>query len=621
MTQLISPKASLIILIGATPKPEQPLIELLARAKDQPNRPLTLGFPSSWLPRTRADEYPFPTIDQGILNELWELETRNILTLASTGFSYAPEKELPSSILQEHRSWIQKNPWTTNLWQPNQPPILLPWNPDHQRPWAENHRTKSWFLEGYIRQEGNLWAVFSNPDSDIHAVPASFLNPKTVSEIDPKTFFKDLKKLAVQEHLPGFTGSPESLTPIFITVCQTPEDISRIISLFDRIDAYTDPDEKFPKPSFMKRNPLTLVPLIETIQKAPQSPGVPAGLQDSLFPPGWGNHPWTNHAMNLQWQNTGFGQKKTLEKIGILGIEGSWEDIPMKNPALGVSRELIASMLGNANLIGETLEAVFHDGKFQGLVGTFGAATGSGIRVPAMEIENRRLHWSIESAFSFETDDSRGLRQIAVLSSDLFTLQGRILSDYVFLDSYPAMIVDIRIQHPWIEKNLMIQSYLPWIMNIWTLEKNREYTIERYLNDREYYRKTIHHPEKNTCESSKKLSGFFSRPSGEQERRYCLPGTHWDVPCHQGTLRIRRAESLLYPDALIPGVFITSPAEQNSGLAFCPTRNYSGIPGKSLQGIQEHFALLLYDPEHEMEILTSSKDLREKVFTPWVVRC
>lgn len=130
-------------------------------------------------------------------------------------------------------------------------------------------------------------------------------------------------------------------------------------------------------------------------------------------------------------------------------------------------RTLLAMMQGSATIMADDFQAQFHEGSFVGFfrhhpetgavdsidfVPNIGTALRSGGRSAAMETE---------SAVSFETDFTRGLRETLVLRSDLARINGRMCADFLLADRTRHLLLDCQVRYPWYAKNLILDEVRP----------------------------------------------------------------------------------------------------------------------------------------------------------------
>ncbi|NCN05393.1 MAG: hypothetical protein GW949_07165 [Spirochaetales bacterium] len=571
-----SPNASLVIQFGPSKDSCGVLEHLLQNGDRLPGCP-TLIFPLAWIEQNRKVNPPFPRLTKEGIEKFYSAIENEIFRYAPLGYSGAPEQELSGNLLAFDRDMVAKNLSDLSLFPSNNgPPIIWPRQPDFFRPWPHDSTTGNYCLIGFSGTTDHKIGVLQTPD----------LRPKKILLAPfPPTVSKKVQN-----------------NQVFLW------EISDIESLDRGFDFF----------SWVNKQELRWDTLSKVISEADGWNG--GTLESILFTPGWRDHPCRTHVIFCESSKQKMSRQSLFQQLGAFSRSCALESLPHKNPPSSPDRELVASMLGSATLVGETLEATFEEGLLIQMRGTFGGTRGMGVRSPGMIIENRKLYWTIESAFSFETQKSRGLRQISVLTSELFTLGGRAVTDYIFYDNHPGLVVDIRIQYPWIEKSFTVERFLPWTLEIWQYAQDRAPTVSQILPESSqpyptqgYFKK----PEKNSSWLSNVLGYRRNLPMAQLS----IPGSAWDIPCQEGNLRIRRAETLLYPEMVLPGSFFLQHHRDTLSLTLCPTRNYSSISSTSLQGIHEHFALVIYDPEFEKDIkVILDRELRTQVYPPWMVR-
>jgi hypothetical protein len=137
-------------------------------------------------------------------------------------------------------------------------------------------------------------------------------------------------------------------------------------------------------------------------------------------------------------------------------------------PELG-NRTLLANMEGEASILAEDYEARFSAGVWQGF---FAAPSGNGaIRFrpstgTAIIAHGKTLAYSVESSVSFETDHSRGLRDMLILDTEECRIPGRMITDYVLTDHGNQLLVDVQLRYPWIEDAPTIDEVQPYCLSV-----------------------------------------------------------------------------------------------------------------------------------------------------------
>lgn len=587
MAKQLAPSLSLIVSLAPRAKSGELLPLILDWIERQSGMAITLRLPAAMLeedpsgPEWSAENSP---ADLG--RRLTQLKQGRSLDLIFDGYSGVAEGELSPFLLELERTNAERI--AIGL---SQDAVVMPETVDPARPAA--HIEVHARLRGWTRIADSPAGVFFTRDG-LCALP--FL--KDPARLNPGRRLKD-----IQRELHKIRASvPESALGLIWRV-EEQEDIQRLDELVDELSPVFE-DPKAPQwISFAKA-------LSTAIR------GDFPGLEPSDREPGSGELPCRT-AMIIRLGDSlslHSGKRRAMGYLSALAQGCSDEDLPHKIGETPPERELVASMLGSASMHGESMELQFNDGVLHQINADFGRSLG--YRVPGMEIENRNLYWNIESAFSFDTDDTRGLRQIATLTSDLFTLSGRAVTDYYFQDGIPALIIDIRIQHPWIEKSLQIDRYLPWSIGVWDLPLGESAELFRGMSRNESFPAGLE--EKLKVQEPKR--GLGLRPQ-RKEMRVSVPGTFWDYSTAKGRLRIRRGESLLGSELPQPALLVLSPHKTGTSLSLCPTRHYAGLHSWQLKGLNEHFALLAYDPKKEEELQVAlTRQIRDKVLRPWMLR-
>jgi len=601
MNRTTTLQASLVVSLEGSEDPSGMLDQTLSIIK-RLSLPCTIGFPSAWLPRKGLGvDHPFPQISEELEVLLWTLVDQGLINYIPRGFSGVPETFIPDNLLEKERLWSHKPPHrSTKENYLRFSPLYFPLVPDTNRG-LENLEQKlaiQWYFQGWYKREGLWLTQWKHHQAESKLIPW----------IDNSNNPVNLQTL-VKKHQQVFGATS---IPLIHTLIYHQRDLFDFEKGLKKFSPQTHVDKK-------TRTTWSWLHVKEALEKSPEirlnKPRETFALPISLrMSPCMGFHRLPNKTSSIQDQLSQYAQGCALD------------DIPHTIPTPNPDRELIASMLGSATLVGDSMEAQFENGLLVQLRGTFGGTRGMGMRVPSMELEHRKIYWNVESAFSFETNESRGLRQVSVLSNELFTLSGRMVSDYIFFDNFPALVVDVRIQHPWIDKSYRMDQYIPWPIEIWRHPKTTPILFQGCQPNQSSMKKT------GTQQVSQKIQDYsdgsetpkkhrlFSKRQIEHQRAF-MPAIAWDMPCAQGILRIRRADTLLDASRTIPGQIITSAQEDYFSVTLCPTFSYSNVDTDILKGVQEHFSVLLYDPDHEDQILASKKNpLFNTIFNPWIIR-
>lgn len=144
------------------------------------------------------------------------------------------------------------------------------------------------------------------------------------------------------------------------------------------------------------------------------------------------------------------------------------------------SRSLLAMMQGSATIMADDFEARFTEGKFTGFYHpTLHDENSPGIRfVPSIGMclrsEDRTMSVETESAVSFETDYSRGLRETLVLRNEQTRIPGRIIADFMIADRSRHILLDMQIRYPWFAKTVILEEVRPVVLSIALPESTRE---------------------------------------------------------------------------------------------------------------------------------------------------
>jgi hypothetical protein len=168
------------------------------------------------------------------------------------------------------------------------------------------------------------------------------------------------------------------------------------------------------------------------------------------------------------------GRSATQERLrtqllASLPHDDDWR-LPVEAAPEAGQRSLLANMEGEAAIMAEGYEARFSAGVWQGFFQE-PASSGRQIRFrpetgTGLTVHGRQIGYEVESSVSFETDHSRGLRNMLVLDRPDCRIPGRMVTDYILTDHSNHLLVDVQLRYPWLEHAATVDEVLPYRFSI-----------------------------------------------------------------------------------------------------------------------------------------------------------
>ncbi|AHC16367.1 hypothetical protein [Salinispira pacifica] len=243
-------------------------------------------------------------------------------------------------------------------------------------------------------------------------------------------------------------------------------------------------------------------------------------------------------------------------------------------------REITSSMIGQARLKEQELEAVFLNGNITALSSggkAFHLSPGISSRIDFNgQSRNKPARFEMESAFAVEDEHSRGLRQTLHLKHDWVQIAGRIVNDFLLIGDNRQLYLDSYIQHPWLKDGRQFSEYIPQMITLWdSLERNRRVVLRSMNSDA----------------SERNINIDLSLI----ESRECilLPGSSWVFSSgdqHLGMDLIYGSKNRIN----LPAACIIEPEKKGQfRISFAPAGIYIRPDSRLVNGLLEHYSLRL----------------------------
>lgn len=270
-------------------------------------------------------------------------------------------------------------------------------------------------------------------------------------------------------------------------------------------------------------------------------------------------------------------------------------------------REITSSMIGQARLKEQELEAVFLNGNIRSIVSRgkeFSFSKGISSRVEFHgQNRNSAAYFELESAFAVEDEHSRGLRQTLHLKDDSVQIAGRIINDFLLIGDNRQLYMDSYIQHPWLKDGSEFGEYVPQMITLWdALERDRRIVLRSMNSDA----------------SERSINIDLNLIEGRE--LILLPGSSWIFSSgdqHLGIDLIYGSKSRIN----LPGACIIEAGKKGvSRISFAPAGIYIQPDSALVNGLLEHYSLRLIPNISKFEDFgTIERKVYRKIHDPFVI--
>lgn len=537
-----------------------------------------------------------------LTQEILDLCSQGTLSLINPGYSCGDQSLMKESLLEREQLWGLANPRGTGLEDllahPPVPHCTLMPRIDPHRPGPLNHSG------ALVYQNGEPGLILTSPDTPEILQWMPLISARSIAILSWMGSLRLYRTI---------TGTMEQRPPIISISLSSREDTQTLQALLEA-DRLQQEKGRGIQWQFISR-------------MARELPPIPADhLPHPEFPPGWESTPGDaapDHARPAS---------QTQELWRFSPYAGT-KDIPESPGRRMPQRELVASMLGSAELQGDGFAVGFSQGRLESITFENHQAFWTTQDAWGAEFSGRSARWEVESAFSFETEDyscpARGLRQITTLQHSGFTHPGRTIADFLCIDGMPGLIIELWIQHPWVDRGIVFDSYVPWSLEFAEPPKagasdpsgelDPGISITRFAGRQGFT--TASHQVLRAFESPKPRF-----PLGKTDRaiRILTSGSShsWQISTPRGDLSLLHG-SHANQDSILPGslLWYKEKGSDSPRAGIAPLSCYSNLPAKHLQGILEHLTVVVCAPGDSPAIL---KRLGEPRFSAlresWVIR-
>jgi hypothetical protein len=189
-------------------------------------------------------------------------------------------------------------------------------------------------------------------------------------------------------------------------------------------------------------------------------------------------------SLRNQWVNTAGYYRAVLKRMAPAKMKVISKDESPKPPVFPKpDHQNIAAMQGNIMLSGSLFTAHFASGRLLGIEENGSRITPFELSQSYLRIGGQDYPFSPISSFSIEGENSRGLRSIENVEGLNTGISPSFLTDYIFVDDFPFLMVSIRVRYPVMvpKKNLSavapVEHYLARLekdefLTVWSLSKD-----------------------------------------------------------------------------------------------------------------------------------------------------
>ncbi|MBI9102512.1 MAG: hypothetical protein JEY99_08865 [Spirochaetales bacterium] len=251
----------------------------------------------------------------------------------------------------------------------------------------------------------------------------------------------------------------------------------------------------------------------------------------------------------------------------------AWREFTMMDsdrtkPPEPPKQALIADMLGDVAMEDDNFTVHFRMGRWNGISRNGTPLLPLKKAGAFIKLNGKKLPLLPPAAYSFDSPDSRGLREILRFKTEEGE-QGKIVTDYFFTDNYPCIVISTTASYPAFRDNDRIDAH--GIMEIHIFEgKENELPVKV-----EYLRSF----------DSQKAQTLLNRPG-----IYHITGNKFKFTSNNTVLTLNLPEE--------GPTFFTLPIKlRKKGkklfLSINPWGSYGPVSGSELSGLSEHFTLLI----------------------------
>lgn len=147
------------------------------------------------------------------------------------------------------------------------------------------------------------------------------------------------------------------------------------------------------------------------------------------------------------------------------------------------NRTLESVMLGNTTLTETNFDIQFSGGRFLGIIRDNSHFLCGRPVQSYLTLNSDRIHFETQTAFSFGDMHSRGLRECLAFRDGMSYEECSILIDYLFVEGFPHLLIDIYVTFPVLEKGSLVSESAPFEIPLFMCSESESIKVMSYYPD------------------------------------------------------------------------------------------------------------------------------------------
>ena len=193
-------------------------------------------------------------------------------------------------------------------------------------------------------------------------------------------------------------------------------------------------------------------------------------------------------------------------------------------------RVLIADMSGLVSLDDHDITARFDAGSLVDILYRGNPAMCPQRALSYYIVGSRRNEFLMRGTFSFDGVGVHGLRATQGIGGEGVAREGRVVTDYFFMENCSSLIVSMVVVYPEFMPGVVVESWAPFELPVFTYGRSEEVTVEAKLLDGEKYQLDLSEPKRaytlsgnGFCFKNADYAMFIVYPESESNHMQLLP--------------------------------------------------------------------------------------------------
>ena len=260
-----------------------------------------------------------------------------------------------------------------------------------------------------------------------------------------------------------------------------------------------------------------------------------------------------------------------------------------------IQRELISDMTGSTFLWEENFSIHFLGGRFSGIYRDGNPVTTDKTASSYFKSDKKTFRWKRISSFSFESENTRGLREDSAIISPLFRKSGSLVVDHFFAEGFPHLLTSITVDYPVLKTECIIDSFALLEISALVMDRDETIALEAIYPEGEVYKTVIY----------------------AEEKEYIFPGNRFYFTKGNTTFLIA------FPEFEQQFIDILSVRVIKSGKKFIlqinPGGSYQKRFSSDIGSFKEHFTIIMGAGKRDLlEVPPIPKLLKKELEIPWI---